>query len=332
MGGSVGVAVWGLGRHARRRVLPALDRSEETRLIGFFTRTGAVAAEAAERYRCRRWDDTESMLTDPEVDVVYVCTPTGLHRDHGAQVLRAGKHVWCEKPLTASLSDTRELVELSRDGDLALCETLMYLDHPHFDALRDACREPGLGEVLTIDSRFGIPHQDPEGFRYSPDLGGGALLDVGCYPISLAHALMPGVPDVAYAGLDTTPEFQVDVAGSAVLTSPDGTRAFLDWGYGRAYRNEVHVWGSHGSLDSDRIYSKPDDYEPVVVIRDAYGAIVEERRVPARSSFGPMLARFRTALADAALRETLRSAALDRARTLDRIRDVAAAGHPRSEP
>src|SRR5689334_10949811 len=97
-----GVAVIGAGEHARRNTLPALARADGSRLVGLFGRNGATAQEQAQRYGCKSYGDAGEALDDPEVAIVYVALPVGLHADAAHAALRAGKHVWCEKSLASS--------------------------------------------------------------------------------------------------------------------------------------------------------------------------------------------------------------------------------------
>jgi len=271
--GPVRVALWGLGGHALRKVLPGLVECKQTALHGIATRNVQIGGQTARQYGCIAWDTPDAMLADPEVDAVYVATPTGVHHEQGLRVLDAGKHLWCEKSLTDNLERSLSLLSLARQKDLALCESFMYRHHPQFERVVQLVSSPEFGPIASLTSRFGIPHQDRGGFRYSRELGGGALLDLGCYPINLALHLL-GRLEVATCGVGWQPGAggpEVDIDGYAVLTSPSGARAHIEWGYGLAYRNEVFVWGANQSLHTDRIFSKPPDFAPAIVIADAHG-------------------------------------------------------------
>ena len=110
-----GVAVWGLGRHARNRLLPAIAAVEELTLVGVCSRSKDTVEACSQQWNCMGWTVPEEMLGHPEVQTVIVSTPIGLHFDHGMRVLTAGKHLWCEKPLTCSYEDTVELIRLSKE-------------------------------------------------------------------------------------------------------------------------------------------------------------------------------------------------------------------------
>ncbi len=265
------VAVWGLGPHAIKNILPAVASLPGLRLYGVCSRSTDVVAAVSQQYACVGWSDPEELLGDARVDVVYLVTPIGLHAVQGRAVLAAGKHLWCEKPLAERPDQVEPLVALSRDRRLTLAEGFMYLHHPQFEALQALVRS-SLGQVHTVTCRFGIPTLVRPGFRINRGLGGGAFLDVGAYPISAMVALFSTEePCVAFAEICTPPGSPVDTDGRAIFRYPDGCSGVLEWRTGTAYRNEIDVWGTQGSVYSERIFSKPADYAPKLRVLDAQG-------------------------------------------------------------
>jgi dTDP-3,4-didehydro-2,6-dideoxy-alpha-D-glucose 3-reductase len=315
------VAVWGLGKHAVRNILPALDRGETTELLGITTRDQQVAIEEHTRYGCRRWTNPDEMLADPEVEAVYLATPIGLHHTHGLRVLNAGKHLWCEKSLADSYPHAKDLIELSRKHRLSLCEGFMFAYHPHFRRVVNLVSSGFLGQIFTITCRFGLPHLDFDGFRYSNALGGGALLDVGCYPLSATIRIMGEEPSVIRCLRGEPAGFEVDTDGRALLQFPSGPIAYLEWGLGRAYRNEIELWGERGSVLTDKIFSKPEDHLAKITVLDHHGAPTEEN-VPRANAFVEMFAAFSRAVSDEAAQEVLRNEAEVQARCLNDLRQA----------
>ena len=266
------VAVWGLGRHATDRILPAVSLTPGLKLHGVCGRDAGRVSSAASAWNCHGWTNSRSMLCHSEVDVIYVTTPTGLHAEHGRAVLDAGKHLWCEKPLTCTLQTTLELLERSRAQNLSVGEGLMYLHPPHFRQLSGYVHEGRLGQVRSIACRFGIPRLDFRSFRSDPALGGGALLDVGCYTLSAVHALFPDVQStVGYSCVTARAGSDVDTDGHAVLKMSNGAVAQLEWRTNCAYINDIAIWGDAGSLFTDKIFSKPATYVPEFRLRNVKG-------------------------------------------------------------
>lgn len=317
------IAVWGLGRHAVDRIIPAVSLSAGLTLHGVcgrrFDRVSTVAFGAG----CVGWTDPDVMLADPDVDIVYVATPTGLHAEHGRAVLEAGKHLWCEKPLTCSLATTQALLERSRVSGLSVGEGFMYLHHPQFSQLTGYIRAGRLGRVRSVGCRFGIPPLDFSSFRSDPAMGGGALLDVGCYTVAAVHALCPDTPPrVDYATVTTQPGAAVDTDGQAVLSLSNGAAAQLEWKTNCAYLNELTIWGEEGSLFTDKIFSKPPAYVPQFRIRNLKGVEVVEEGTSG-NHFVAMLDAFTAMIARPDDAEAERQRIAWRAEVLDRIRSTA---------
>jgi NDP-hexose-3-ketoreductase len=316
--------VWGLGRHARNRILGALRECPATELRGVCTRNAEVLAEEASKHGCEAWQNADEMLGVEDIDVVFVATPIGLHHAHGEKVLAAGKHLWMEKPFAANLEQTEDLLALSRDKQLAACEGFMHAWHPQFARLIEIVRAPDFGRVVSLTCRFALPQLEHPGFRTSRDLGGSALLDVGSYPVSAVLGVAGEDSFEVRTARVNTPagSGQVDESGYALLEFPDGATAHLEWGYGCGYRNEITVLGEHGSVYTDRIFSKPDGYEARFLVRNETGDVSGERLAPS-NAFVEMFSAFAAMLGDRDLAEQERARIARHASALDRIREFA---------
>ena len=315
------VAVWGIGGHAERRLLPALAQCAATTIAGVTTRDAGRGERLAALHRCPFWPRPEEMLRADTVDAVLVATPIGCHFSHGLAVIEAGKHLWCEKSLTASVRDSETLIAEARRRALVLAECFMYRYHPQFRRLLALAAELGL--ISSMTSRFLIPPLEHPGFRNSGALGGGGLLDVGCYPVHAAVELLGDDLEVLHARLVQPPGCEVDMTGHAVLGSPTGATALLQWGFGAAYRSDLTVCGARGSIDADRAFSKTAEYEPTLVIRDVQGTARTES-VARANSFVEMFGALAAAKSDSALRERFYVRASTQARLVERIRLTAA--------
>jgi dTDP-3,4-didehydro-2,6-dideoxy-alpha-D-glucose 3-reductase len=308
------VAVWGLGHHAVSKILPAIGLSPGITLAGVLSRRRDVVAQACAHFACRTWDGPDALLRDGTIDVVVLATPIGLHAQHEAAVLAAGKHLWCEKPLAANHEQATALIAASRQQGRVLAEGFMYLYHPQFAMLKVLLSEGRVGRVLSVTCRFGIPDLEQPGFRTDPGLGGGAFLDVGSYPISAVLALFPDQdPCLVSAEVGRPRDGQVDTDGHAVLRLDDGALAILEWRIGAAYRNEIDVWGSEGSVATERIFSKPPEHIPRFRLRDRSGVETWIYARPA-NHFVEMRTEFRSLVDDAGAAEAERERIGRRAR------------------
>ena len=311
----VRVAVWGIGYHARKNVLPNITACGGVTLAGVYSRNQANARVAVADSSAIVWSSPDEMLASPDVDAVYLCTPIALHYEQGLAVIRAGKHLLCEKALTARAAHSLELIAEARTRNLALCEAFMYAFHPQFRRLTELVSAPEFGGIETLSCWFGMPKLEQPGFRHSRELGGGGFLDLACYPISLAGLLINGNPRVASAAVGIGDKEAVDMTGYAVLEFPGGAIAHLEWGFGRAYRNEVSVWGEDRSLYADRIFSKSPEYESRIQIRDRRGAEDWIEIAPA-NAFVEMLEEFSRATHDSRARQDLGAVATRQAQVV----------------
>ena len=186
------VAVWGLGTHAFKNVLPAVVASGAAKLVGVCSREEASRRRASREFGCAAWPDATAMLADDRVNTVYLATPVGLHFEQGLNVLRSGRHLICEKSLTDSHVKSIGLVAEARQHRLVLGEAFMYRFHPRLQSIFELVRREEFGAIVTVTSNFFLPSLERPGYRYTASLGGGAFLDAGCYPISFLLGLGVG--------------------------------------------------------------------------------------------------------------------------------------------
>jgi predicted dehydrogenase len=301
------------------KILPAVVDSAGLELYGVCSRNPKSVADSSRVWSCLGWTEPEAMLRDPQVDIVYVATPIGLHAEHGRAALSAGKHFWGEKALTSRLHDTMELLELSQRLGLSVCEGHMYLHHPLFLRLARYLSDGLIGRVRSIWCGFGIPRMAHPGFRSDPMLGGGALFDVGCYPISAIQALFPDATQtVKYSRMLWRDGATVDTDGYCVIELSNGAEATLEWRINSAYRNEIEIWGEVGTLYCDKFFSKPAAYIPSLRFRDSQGLETVEY-AQAANHFVRMLEAFRRSIDDRHAMESERRMIARRAEALDQV-------------
>jgi predicted dehydrogenase len=206
------------------------------------------------------------MLANASVDVIYLATPTALHYAHGFQVLAADKDLWCEKPLTTKLKDAQHLCQMAEDNGRALAVVSGPRYHPQFNALQNQMNNGAIGSVTNVFASFYFPHLSSDNFRYNPDLGGGALLDIGFYLLSVVDALVPGTLVELKCTIETEIGYRVDTNATAMLHFDDGSVADLLWGYGGDYQNFVSIIGDNGQLTATPFFSKPQNLPPYIYL------------------------------------------------------------------
>ncbi|MFE0733508.1 Gfo/Idh/MocA family protein [Streptomyces sp. NPDC058855] len=297
------IGVLGCADIALRRMLPAFAASPHTVLAAIASRTAGRARAATEAFGGAPVEGYETLLERPDVDAVYIPLPVALHAPWTARALRAGKHVLAEKPLTEHPVATARLLDLARERGLVLAENYLFPHHRAYTAVRQLVASGAIGVPRALHASFTIPPRPADDIRYRADLAGGALLDVGVYPLRLASLLLgPGL-GVRGAVLRHDPVRGVDLGGAALLGGPDdGVSAQLVFGMEHPYTADWRLIGSEGALFLDRAYTPPRDHRPVLRIERAGG--VEERVLPAYDQVAAAVAAF----AGAVLRATGRGA------------------------
>jgi len=198
-------------------VLPAINAARNGRLVSIASRDSERAqAMAAQHHIPKVADGYEAVLEDPDVDAVYIPLVNSLHREWTLRALDAGKHVLCEKPLGLNAAEAEEMAEAAGKARLHLMEAFMYRFHPRIRAFVAALRDP-----LHVHATFGFTASDPADVRRQTELGGGALLDVGCYTVSVARWILGEPAEVgALARFDG-----VDMTVSALMGFDGGSTA-----------------------------------------------------------------------------------------------------------
>lgn len=266
------IAVWGLGNHAINKILPALKENNHLELYGVHSRNNHVVNECKKKFACQSWENSNAMLNDINLDIIYVTSPTGIHSSQGKKILESNKHFWCEKPFTSSHKETKELIELSINNNLTLAEGFMYLYHPQFLWLKNFLQQYGNKEIINIDVKFTMPYPDNPGWRYNPKMGGSTLLDIGTYNLSIIFGLIENKnPEILFKEVKNIQSIPTDMNGRISLLYPSGMICNLFYGMGLPYRNEIDVITINGSVYSDKIFSKTEDYKPSFVLRDLNG-------------------------------------------------------------
>jgi xylose dehydrogenase (NAD/NADP) len=191
--------ILGVANIAMRAVIPAMQRSRNARLVAIASRTPARAANAARQLGARAHGSYEALLDDSEVEAVYIPLPNSLHRAWTLRCAEAGKHVLCEKPLGLSAGECREMIAGCRAHGVVLMEAFMYRFHPRTARVAELARDGTLGDLRLVRVAFTFAVREPErNIRLRPDLGGGALYDVGCYAVNVSRMIL-GEPREAFA-------------------------------------------------------------------------------------------------------------------------------------
>ncbi|MCZ7428727.1 Gfo/Idh/MocA family oxidoreductase [Micromonospora sp. WMMA1949] len=317
----VRMGVLGCASIALRRVLPAMIEADGMELRAVASRDPAKAHAIAERFGCVAAEGYDDLLDRPDIDAVYIPLPTGLHAYWASRALAAGKHVLSEKPLTSDHATARDLVNQAKGAGLWLIENYMFLHHRQHDMVRDLVAQGRIGEPRVFTASFGIPPLDAANWRYHVELGGGALLDVGVYPLRAATYFLGADLEVVGSVLRIHPVRGVDVAGHALLSTPSGVTAELSFGFEHAYRSCYSLWGDRARLTLDRAFTPPVTRQPVVRIEAEDHA--EEVVLPADHQFKNIAEFFARSLLDGGDYTPHAEAICQQAELVDKVRSSA---------
>jgi predicted dehydrogenase len=212
----------------------------------------------------------EALVTDPDVDIVYVSTPHPFHAENALLALRAGKHVLIEKAFTLNADQAREVVRVGADAGLVVLEAMWTRFLPHIVRIREIIAAGTLGDVRTLiaDHNQSLP-TDPQHRINNPELGGGALLDLGIYPVSFALDLF-GSPTTILANAATT-STGVDRQTAIIFGYSDGQQAVLHCALDTAGPNRAVILGTRGRIEIDTVWYSPTTF----TVFDSAGTVVE---------------------------------------------------------
>ncbi|MEU6919644.1 MULTISPECIES: Gfo/Idh/MocA family oxidoreductase [unclassified Streptomyces] len=230
-------------------------------VVAVASRTDASAQAFAQRFGIpRAYGSWAALAADEEVDVVYVATPHSAHREAAALCLEAGKHVLCEKAFTLNAREADELVKLARDRGLFLMEAMWTYCNPVIRRMTELVRDGAIGEIRSVQADFGLAGPFGPGHRLRDRaLGGGALLDLGVYPVSFAHLLL-GEPDRVQADAVLSPE-GVDLHTAMVLGwSEAGASALLNCSIVADTPQTAAVTGTKGRIEFPRGFFYPERF------------------------------------------------------------------------
>jgi len=255
---------WGILSPSRigvRRVIPALLRSRTGVAAAIASRDAGRAREVAAKFKiARAYDSYDALLADPDIDAVYNPLPNSLHAEWTVRAAQAGKHVLCEKPLALDAPQAQSIVDACARAGVLLQEAFMYRFHPQIDELRRLVSSGAVGAPWLVRAAFTFTVRSDDDIRLNAALGGGGLLDVGCYCLNISRLLL-GEPRAVWAA--ATYERDVDVRLAAMLRFPGGTGLF-DCGLRAPYRQFCEVVGPEGSITLPRPFQPEED--PAVLL------------------------------------------------------------------
>lgn len=316
------VGVMGCSSFALRAMVPAIATCPGVELAAMASRDPAKAREVSAKYSCRSWGSYGELVDDPEVDLIYMPLPTGLHEEWVHRALDAGKHLLVEKSLSGSLDAAVRMVDHARRAGRFIEENFLFLRHSQRAWVGEQLTAGAVGDLKFFRAAFTIPPLDEGNFRYQAALGGGALLDVGAYMVKSTLTFLGTDLELLASTSEFSPVRGVDVRGTAVFRNPAGVLAQVFWGFDTHYQCTWDFHGTAGRIVCDRALTPPPGVEPPV--RVERGQQKQELKLLVDNHYINQWSHVAAAVRDPAAISATQDECILQARWVDEVRQKAA--------
>jgi len=260
--------VLGAAKIAVEKVIPAMQRGEWAAVTAVASRDLGRARRAADALGVpKAYGSYEELLADPEIEAVYNPLPNHLHVPWSIKAAEAGKHVLCEKPVGLDAAEARALLEARDRTGVKIQEAFMVRTHPQWLGAREVVRSGRIGELRSATCFFSFFNRDPANIRNRAEMGGGALMDIGCYPVNLSRFVYGEEPRRVLAHIERDPEWGVDRLTSAVLDFPAGHATFTCSTQLAPYQR-MQFFGTRGRVEVEVPFNAPPDRPARVLVAD----------------------------------------------------------------
>ena len=260
--------ILGAANIAVNKVIPAMSASGLARPLAIASRDRAKAQAAAASLGIpRAYGSYEELIDDPDVEVIYNPLPTHLHVPWSIRAAQAGKHVLCEKPIALTAEEARSLLAVRDATGVRIAEAFMVRTHPQWQEVQRLIASGAIGPLRVISGHFSYYRRDPTDIRSRPEWGGGALMDIGCYPTFIARWMFGAEPTDVVSMIDRDPELGVDRLTSAMLRFPSGHATFTCAGQLVPYQR-MHLFGETGRIEVEIPFNAPPDVPTRIFVDD----------------------------------------------------------------
>src|ERR1700722_4234781 len=251
--------ILGVAKIATAKVIPAMQKASNVEIAAIASRDLNKARAAAEQLGIpQAYGSYEDLLQDPAIDAIYNPLPNHLHVPWSIQAAEAGKHVLCEKPIALSVAETRDLIAARDKAQVKIGEAFMARTHPQWIRAAEIARSGRIGEPRVVSGHFSYFNRDPKNVRNIAEIGGGGIMDIGCYPITLSRMIFAAEPLRVHAFLDRDPDFKTDRLASVILEYPQGHASFTCSTQLVPYQR-MHIFGTTGHIEIEIPFNAPPD-------------------------------------------------------------------------
>jgi predicted dehydrogenase len=249
------------------KVIPAMQQGGLTEIAAISSRSLDKARSVADKLGIgTAYGSYEEMLADESIEAVYNPLPNHLHAEWTIKAMEAGKHVLCEKPLGLTVAEIEHLIEVRDRCKVKAAEAFMVKSNPQWIAAREKIRNQEVGELRMIQGMFSYFNAHPDNIRNIVEVGGGALWDIGCYPVTLSRYLFDEEPQRVAAVLEHDPVMKTDRLGSVIMDFPSGQALFGVSTQLVPYQR-MNIFGTAGHLEVVIPFNAPTD-RPNILLQD----------------------------------------------------------------
>lgn len=253
---------------AERRVLPAMLGCELAELAAIASRSLDKAKAVAKKFSIpKTYGSYDELFNDPEIEVIYNPLPNHLHVEWSIRAASHGKHVLCEKPMSRNVAEARRLLQARDDYRVKIGEAFMVRTHPQWLRTAELVRNGRIGKVRSVLGYFSYFNIDPTNVRNIADNAGGALMDIGCYPIKTSRFVLGEEPVRVFANIDRDPTFKTDRLTSAILEFPSAQSVFTCSTQMVNYQR-MQFFGNTGRIEIEVPFNAPPDKPTRIFIDD----------------------------------------------------------------
>jgi predicted dehydrogenase len=260
--------ILGTAKIALTKVIPAMQRSPWCEVVAIASRDIAKAnAAASELYIPNAYGSYEALLSDPSVEVVYNPLPNHLHVPYTIKAAESGKHVLCEKPIALNADEARTLLDVRARTGVRIQEAFMVRTHPQWLETRRLIQTGRIGTLKSISGFFSYFNSDPANIRNHVEFGGGALMDIGCYPITISRWMFAAEPLRVLGLIERDPIFGTDILTTGVLDFAQGQSTFTCSTRLAPYQRMI-FFGAEGRIEALIPFNAPND-RPTQILVDS---------------------------------------------------------------
>ncbi|BCS89599.1 Gfo/Idh/MocA family protein [Pseudodesulfovibrio sediminis] len=252
----------------RQKVIPALQKGNHTEVVAIASRSKESAQAVADELSIPKvYDSYEKLLSDKSIDAVYIPLPNHLHVEWTIKAMNKDKHVLCEKPMGLTGDEVNKVINATvMAPDVKVMEGFMYRHHPQWIEAKRLVDAGEIGELTTIQSFFSYCNTDPGNIRNKPEMGGGALMDIGCYPISLSRFIFGAQPGKVLGSMDKAPEFGTDRTFTGLMDFGGRISSFTCSTQTAPYQR-VNIVGSTGRIEIMIPFNAPPDQPCEIILQ-----------------------------------------------------------------